>query len=142
MKNIETEILINASASKVWNVLMDFESYSNWNPFILAISGSKVENDTIETTIQPPGGKQMTFKPRLLKVEQNKEFRWKGKFLVKGVFDGEHYFILKENGDNQIRFIHGENFSGILIPLMGTVLRNTKLGFEMMNQALKKQCEK
>ncbi len=41
MKQIETEILINAKPDKVWQVLTDFESHSKWNPFIKSISGEK-----------------------------------------------------------------------------------------------------
>lgn len=36
----------------------------------------------------------MTFKPKILIVEPNKEFRWKGKLGINGIFDGKHYFIL------------------------------------------------
>jgi uncharacterized protein YndB with AHSA1/START domain len=34
MKEIRTEILINAQAYKVWKALTDFNSYPSWNPFI------------------------------------------------------------------------------------------------------------
>jgi hypothetical protein len=37
----------------------------------------------------------MTFKPTILTLESNKEFRWKGKLGITGIFDGEHYFILE-----------------------------------------------
>ncbi len=33
MKEIHTEIEINAPAGKVWRVLTDFPSYPEWNPF-------------------------------------------------------------------------------------------------------------
>ena len=39
MKSINTEITINASTEIVWKVLMDFENYSNWNPFVTRIEG-------------------------------------------------------------------------------------------------------
>ena len=39
MKNIQTEILINTDITKVWDVLMNFDSYPKWNPFITSISG-------------------------------------------------------------------------------------------------------
>lgn len=38
----------------------------------------------------------MTFSPEVLKAERGKEFRWLGKFLVKGLVDGEHYFLLEQ----------------------------------------------
>lgn len=83
----------------------------------------------------------MTFKPVVLKFEPKKEFRWKGKLGIQGIFDGEHYFILEEVDNNQTKLIHGEKFSGILVYVMGNVLEKTKIGFELMNEALKKQSE-
>lgn len=37
MKTIDTEIKIYAPADRVWKILTDFYSYSNWNPFIREI---------------------------------------------------------------------------------------------------------
>ena len=39
MKEIQTEIEINASAEKVWRVLIDFAAYSEWNPFVRRVEG-------------------------------------------------------------------------------------------------------
>ncbi|MDR7016726.1 hypothetical protein [Acinetobacter sp. 3657] len=36
-KEINTEIIINGSSEEVWNTLMDFEAYPEWNPFIINI---------------------------------------------------------------------------------------------------------
>lgn len=142
MKTIETEIMINADVSKVWNVLMDFEKHPNWNPFIKSISGEQKVGNKLTVSIKPPDGNGMTFKPRILILEPEKEFRWKGKLGIKGIFDGEHYFILEPMNKNQTRFIHGEVFSGLLILVMGNMLEKTKEGFQLMNESIKKECEK
>ena len=39
MKEIYTEIEINASANIIWRIITDFEGYPHWNPFIKEISG-------------------------------------------------------------------------------------------------------
>lgn len=142
MKQIETEIVIDATPQKVWQVLTDFENHANWNPFIKSISGEKEVGKKLVIKIQPPEGKGMTFKPIILAFSKNKEFRWIGKLFFKGIFDGEHNFELIENGKKQTKFIHGEKFSGILVPLMKKLLDNTKDGFILMNDALKNECEK
>jgi hypothetical protein len=142
MKKIQTEIIINADVSKVWNVLMDFENHPNWNPFIKSISGVKVPGEKLTVLIKPPDSNEMTFKPIILKLEPGKEFRWKGKLGISGIFDGEHFFILEHLKEHQTRFIHGEKFSGILVSLLGKMLDKTKTGFELMNESIKKECEK
>lgn len=141
MKKIETKILINAAPDQIWAVLIDFESYPAWNPFIRFISGKQVVGEMLEVQIQPPRGKGMTFRPELLKLEKEKEFRWKGKLLFKGVFDGEHYFILEKINESETRFIHGEIFSGFLVGLLGGMLSKTEDGFRLMNEAIKAKCE-
>jgi hypothetical protein len=142
MKHIETEIIINAKPEKVWAVLTDFEKYPTWNPFIKSIEGEKAAGKQLKVFIQPPNGGGMTFKPMVLTYDATKEFRWKGKLGISGIFDGEHYFRLIDMGENTTRFIHGERFSGILVPFMGGALSKTKEGFQLMNEALKRECEK
>jgi hypothetical protein len=141
MKNIQTEILINTDITKVWDVLMNFDNYPKWNPFITSISGEPKLGKRLTVSINPPGGKGMTFKPTILTLESNKEFRWKGKLGINGIFDGEHYFILEFLENDMTNFIHGEKFSGLLVPLVGKMLDKTKKGFQLMNESIKNECE-
>ena len=142
MKNIQTEILINTDITKVWDVLMNFDSYPKWNPFITSIIGEQKLGNRLTVSINPPGGKGMTFKPNILTLESNKEFRWKGKLGINGIFDGEHYFILEYLDKDITKFIQGEKFSGLLIPLVGKMLDKTKKGFQLMNESIKNECER
>ena len=41
MREFRTEIEINATPDKVWDVLMDFDSYPEWNPFMQSASGKQ-----------------------------------------------------------------------------------------------------
>lgn len=141
MKQIETELIINAPAAVVWGALMDFSSYPSWNPFIVSIKGQKQVGKHIQVLIKTKKGKEMAFEPIVLKLDENDEFRWRGKLGIRGIFDGEHYFALEPLSKDQTRFIHGEFFSGILVGIMGNLLKDTKASFEEMNQALKLRCE-
>jgi hypothetical protein len=141
MKHIETMIRIYAPAGKVWQILTDFDSYPSWNPFIKSMSGELKEGQQLQVKISPPNEKEMSFSPILLRANPGREIRWSGKFLFKGLFDGEHYFGIEEIDENTTLFVHGEYFSGLLVGLMTTMLEQTKLGFDSMNKALKKTCE-
>lgn len=140
-KEIITEIIIESTPEKVWQVLTAFENYSNWNPFITTISGEKKVGSKLATQIIPPNRKPMKFTPTLLVVDTNQELRWLGSGPIKGLFDGEHFFKIIDQCNGTVKFEHGEKFSGILVPFMPKVLVDTKLGFEKMNEALKMQCE-
>ncbi|MUL34829.1 SRPBCC domain-containing protein [Gloeocapsopsis dulcis] len=142
MKQLTTNIEINASASKVWNILTNFDEYPQWNPFIRAVSGEVKQGARLEVQLQPPGGGMMTFRPTVLVAEPEREFRWLGQLLLPGIFNGEHYFQIEPLGSDCIRFIHSEVFSGLLVPFLAKSLdTNTKSGFEKMNQALKARAE-
>jgi hypothetical protein len=143
MHRIETQIEINASAERVWSLLMDFPSYPRWNPFIRSIEGNPMVGQSLNVLIQPPGSKAMRFRPTVLKVEPNREFRWKGKLLVPGLFDGEHYFQLEPKPGGGLVFRQGEMFSGLLVPLLKRSLDGaTRQGFIAMNEALGREAEK
>ncbi len=142
MKEIKTSVEIQASAERVWQVLTDFSNYPQWNPFIRQISGTVREGTRLEVTLGPPGTRPMTFRPVLLKVQANRELRWLGRLLVPGLFDGEHSFVIETIDQRRVRFIHSEEFSGLLVPVFARSLdANTQRGFAEMNQAIKTQAE-
>lgn len=141
MKEVRVEIEILAPASRVWDVLMDFDSFPDWNPFIQRASGKAEEGARLEVFLQPPKGIGITVKPTVVRVQQHREFRWLGHLLVSGIFDGEHYFLIEPIDDEKVRFVQGERFTGLLVPFFGKPISNAVKGFEEMNQALKERSE-
>jgi hypothetical protein len=141
MKLLETEVQIDASPQIVWRILTDLERYPEWNPFIKKARGKVQVGEKLEVCIAPPGGKEMIFKPVVLAVRENVEFRWLGRVLAPGLLDGEHFFTITGDGDG-CRFEQNEVFRGMLVPLLWRgMARNTLKGFEMMNAALKERAE-
>lgn len=141
MKSLETKINISASAEKVWEVLTDFDSYPEWNPFVIKLSGNTEVGNQIVVNLKLENNDPQKFKPEVLVKDENREFRWVGKLFIKGLFDGEHFFQLKEV-ENGVEFIHGENFSGVLVgPIMSLIGDKTEAGFNAMNEALKTRVE-
>ena len=143
MYEIVTSTEIDAPSRSVWSVLMDFHAHPEWNPFVRSIEGSPREGERLNVSIQPAGGKGMTFRPRVLRVMPDWELRWLGRLVLPGIFDGEHFFKIEPLDEGRgARFIQGERFSGLLVPLLRKNLdRGTRQGFEAMNQALKARVE-
>ncbi|MFN8287603.1 MAG: SRPBCC domain-containing protein [Chitinophagales bacterium] len=141
MKNIQTEIIINASAAKVWSVLTDFKSFSEWNPFIAKIEGAPSAGARLRVELKN-GNSTSVFKPEVLVAETQKRFEWKGSLPIPGLFVGQHYFVIEEISAAQVKFIHGEQFSGLLAGLiMKQIGEQTMQGFIAMNKALKLRAE-
>ena len=142
MKEIRSETIIKASPDKVWMFFNDFGNFAQWNPFIRSVEGEVSIGNKIKIKLTPPDARPMIFKPRVLKIEQNKELRWLGHLFIPGLFDGEHIFEFIDNKDGTTKFIQREIFTGMLVPFLKKMLdENTRRGFELMNQKLKEKCE-
>jgi hypothetical protein len=135
---LRAEIEIDAEPARVWAVLMDFEGYPTWNPFITSIEGEQTVGATLNARLQPEGGRGMTMSPKVTVNEPGSAFGWLGSLGVPHVFDGAHRFELQPiDGGTRTRFVQSERFRGILLPLVRRrILPATLRGFEAMNQAL------
>ena len=56
--------------------------------------------------------------------------------------DGEHIFIINSIGNDRIKFINKEIFTGLLSPMVSLRLKNAIHSFEAMNRSLKDRAEK
>lgn len=135
---IQTSIDIDAPPARVWEVLLDFPKYGEWNPFIKAIKGEAKVGEVVNLEFF----NGFKINPRLLTVDPETEFRWKGKLACGGLFDGEHFFKLSPlEGGAKTRFDHGEDMAGAFIPLLGSLLRETEVNFKKMNDGIKARSE-
>jgi hypothetical protein len=141
MKEIYTEVVIQASAEKVWQALIDFAAYPQWNPFI-QISGEPQAGEKVELDVRFSRFKRMRVYPLLTKIEWGRELRWIGRLPLPGLFDGEHVFRIEPIGAGSVKLIQQESYSGFLVPVMLPLLYTASLrGFERMNEALKRYVE-
>ena len=142
MKILETEIIIDSNIEHVWDVLTDFEKYPEWNPFLTQVKGALKPLETLTVTAHPSSSVARTFFPQMVSVEDGVEFSWLGQFHYPKLLDGHHIFRLEKIDENRTRFVHNENFKGFLL-FAHLLLRwkHTELGFNEMNEALKRRCE-
>jgi hypothetical protein len=143
MADIETEIDIAAPPARVWHVLADTRAYDEWNPFITRVSGALVAGEKF-SFVAPFAGREVPITARLLRVEPERELRWRGppSALLGKIFRGEHYVRLEPSGSGGTRFIHGEHFGGLVVDLLWAKLE-PKLAplYTAMNEALKRRVE-
>jgi hypothetical protein len=140
LKEIRSEIEINAPASEIWNVLVDFEHYQDWNPFIYKASGAAVPGRKIEIWVRTPSGKERKYSPIVTKVEDGLELRWLGKSFF---LEGEHTFSLLKVDQGSTKLVQTEVFKGLLAGFFGeNTDRDIFEGFRRMNEALKGKIER
>ena len=140
-KRLRTDVDIDATPERVWEVLTDLAAYPAWNPFIVRAEGVVGTGRRLTLTMQPVGGRTTTLRPRLVEVDAPRRLRWRGTVGVPGLLDAEHSFTLEPRGSGT-RLVHQEDFRGLLVPLLAVSLdRGTLPAFVAMNEALKSRAE-
>jgi hypothetical protein len=142
MRELHSEIEIEASPERVWEVLSDLGAYRDWNPFIVQAAGRPVPGGRLELRMRLPGRRPTTFRPVVLAADPGRRLRWLGRLLVPGLFDGEHAFAIEPLGPGRVRLTQRERFRGLLArPILAVIGDPTLEGFRQMNQALKARAE-
>ena len=143
MKEIRTEIEIAAAKDTVWRILTGFASYPDWNPFLCAVAAVPSPGEPVAMTVAI-GTRTLALDATILRVVPGRELRWAGPIsrLKSVVFRGEHYFAIEEIAPERVRFLHGERFAGLTVPLLGGWLDRTLTPlYVAMNVALKTRAE-
>ena len=114
----------------------DFASYPDWNPFIRSLEGQPLVGERVRVRLQPAGQRGVTLRPTVRAYTPQRELRWLGRLGLPRIFDGEHRFILEAVADGRrTRFTQSEEFRGVLVPFLGSMLRTTEAAFGSMVSA-------
>lgn len=141
MKELRTEIEIQASPENVWQTLIDLDKWTEWNPFIYRAIGKAQVGEKVDILVRSPSS-EMTLHCMVIKVEPNKELCWRYHVGLSALFQGEHSFIIESLDANKVNFVDRERFNGLLVPLQAKDIDTlSRRGFESMDQALKARVE-
>lgn len=140
MASIRHSIEIEAETGRVWNVITDLPGYADWNPFLVEGKGNLAPEGRLRLRMHV-GNRSMVFSPTVQEVDAGRRVRWLGRFGLPGIFDGEHVLDIEAIGVGRTRFTQHEEFRGILLPFLRSLLRSTSEGFQAMNEALKARVE-
>jgi hypothetical protein len=146
MAQVNESVEINAALPQVWQALLDFERYPDWNPFIIQMNGRAEVGATLEEWVLISKEKRVRFKTKILALEPAKQLVWRGIYGAGWLLNGVHQFILEplsngSDGQNRqrTRLTQKETFSGLLLPLMN--MEQSRQGYRAMNEALKQWVE-
>lgn len=141
---ISARTVIDAPASVVWSVLMDFAVYEQWSTMLLPQQSSPPQvGQTIQLRLSLPDGPAYTFEPEVIVLDENRHFAWRQKTGFIGAFDGEHHFELETVGNSQTVLHNYEHYSGLLSPIFKRLpmMQGAPAGFEAMNKEIKLRAE-
>jgi len=137
-RTVYTEAELDAPVDVVWGVWSDLEHHSTWNPVMTRIRG-KAELDA-EVKVGFRAGVMMVVRCVVDSHEPGRRLSWTGG--ARGVLSGHHYFECHPLPEGRTHIIHGETFSGLLVPLLWPVLGpQLKKNYRAMNNALAKHVQ-
>lgn len=141
-RSIRSAIEIRAPLEAVWQILTDFSAYPEWNPHIRQVRGKPRVGGRLTIRSHPQGGRPVVLRPVVTTWSPPTELRWRGTFVSRLLFSGEHGFKLEQLAGTRVRFHQDETFSGLLVPLYARLrLPKTREGFAQANEALRERAE-
>ena len=141
---IKTEVLIAAAPETVWGLLIDFNAFPSWNPFIVEASGGMLAGEQIKAKLAMGKKLRLTITPRLTVVRDNAELRWLATLPIKGLFDVDRSFTITPDPERGgIRFTQAETITGLLRPLVFATDYEARVyhGYDALNGAIKARAE-
>jgi hypothetical protein len=141
MQVLDASIEIDAPAERVWDILADTARYGEWNPFVTGIAGELREGADLKVTIRAPGRAPVTFAARVARLVPGRELRWRGRWFLPGLFDGDHALTVEPIDESRSRFRTREEVTGMFLPLLGKAMRQSQEGFEGLCRAVKARAE-
>ncbi|MBW4522848.1 MAG: SRPBCC domain-containing protein [Scytolyngbya sp. HA4215-MV1] len=143
MPSLYTEIEINAPRSLVWQVLLRKEQWKYWNTFLYDCSPTQpfqLGGEVFLAVRRVPADEEIEFQPAITLIQSEVCLKWVSS--IPG-FQNEHVFELMDVGTGRTRYVHQENFSGMLARfLLPFIRQDEQAGMRRMARELKTYLEK
>jgi hypothetical protein len=141
---VRHDIIIHSTSQKVWETVIDFQNYKNWNSQLQYLGGTIAKNEVIHLKLSVEGATPYEFKPTISHWEEGRTFAWIARTGLPRLFDGEHFFEVTVNQDGTTTLINREEYRGVLSLLMQQLpaMKLVPKGFEKVNMEFKNYIEK
>ncbi len=142
MREIRSEIEINAPLTEVWAILMDFGKWSDWNPTVNQINGTATLGSKLGITMAGPEGKDgQKYSAEITTFEAPRSFRWRAVMMAGFLMTNNRSFKLEPAGEGT-KLVNTEHFSGLFVSLFWSKPESfVPDSLKSMNEALKAKAE-
>lgn len=141
---VETELIIDAPAEKVWAVLTDFDKIEEWSPGLIKFEGEFRKDGPAKVTfLIGIGDHTQVFDHPLVHFEEGRMFGWSAPLPLVHMTDNHKYIIDPLEGDStKCKILHSDEFHGSGAHLVGGMMANGMMtAYVNFNRALKKRVE-
>lgn len=139
MLSYSAKSTINARPETIWAILTDAPKYPEWDPGVIKIDGTIASGNkiTAHSKISP----NRAFPVTVSEFVPNKKMVWSSGMPL-GLFKGARTFTLTPKGAGVTEFSLREEFTGLLLPLIGRTIPDLSQNFQDFADGLKAEAEK
>jgi hypothetical protein len=138
MKVFSVTRTIEAAPETIWEILIDAPLYPEWDPGMDRIEGRVAPDEKIKIFTKLSPGR--AFPTKVSEFVPAQKMTWKGGMPM-GLFKGERTFTLSPKADGTTEFTMQEEFSGLMLPLIGRSIPDLTSSFEQFADGLKARAE-
>lgn len=141
----EVELQVNAPPEYVWRVLIDFEHYGEWNPFVTKIEGeAKIGSQiTLHVKLDPRLDSIRLSKEMIISLKENQHLSYDTHFLSSSLFNAVRWQTIHPSTNGLSSTYHSQQkITGLAAwPISRTFGDRIAEGFQASSLALKKRAE-
>lgn len=117
-----TTFAVAASPDTVWEIIGDFDSWSEWNPSVPSIKGDLKVGSTCTVKLVMPGRPSVNVKVTLTHVDPGRRFAWHGNIAHDWFFAGDRSLDIEPQADRTVLVTHTEEVTGAFFPVFKTLM--------------------
>ncbi|WP_435579955.1 SRPBCC family protein [Gilvibacter sp.] len=135
-KSVHNELYIDAKPEVVWQVLTDTDSYSDWNPVMIAAKGNLNQGASMTYTFAQSAEDQYDINAKVAEIVPLRLLNQKGGAFLILTFD--HKYELESEGNVTKLTIH-EDYRGVGVNFWNPA--PVEEAYVKLNEAIKKRAE-
>jgi hypothetical protein len=130
--------LLPAARSQVFDSLLEWNAYPEWNPYITRIEGKALPGQSIQVFFFMGLGPRMPLTCRVDQLDtQNTRLAWEYKAFLPWLYTARHVFALEDTHTGHCRIVQTEYIKGLIAcPLFGFFHSLLRRRFQSMHAAL------
>lgn len=137
-RTVTTTTLIEAPREDVWRVVVDFDAYAEWNPYMRIAGGAAARGGAIDVLLEPDGDAH-ELDATIYVFNPPRKLRWQSRLLAPGLMDVEYEVIVAPVSARVTELTQRAREEGLLVPVSSSV--PTREGLESMAAALARRVE-
>ncbi len=142
MNEVEVFVKVDAPPEVVWEVLLSFDHYPEWNPLSRKVEGIEVAGTEQQSGDDPADARRFLESPMIVTVEPYRRLAWLDRFILPFALDRYHEFYLQPIDDGRrTQLLQRETVRGALSSLVFDEAK-VERAFISMNKAIAARAER